>query len=86
MNDLSQAPFMAAFKVRKTRTIVDVDPDAVAERKRNETHSEYGVWQQAIFKVGDNCRQDVLALQVIGMFKNIFQSVDLHERSLTADL
>ena len=59
---LSQAPFMATFKVRKTRTIVDVDPDAVAERQGNETHSEYDVRQQAIFKVGDDCRQDVFAL------------------------
>ena len=68
---------MVTFKVRETRTIVDVDPDVVAERLGNETPSEYDVWQPVIFEVGDDCRRDVLALQVVAMFKNIFQSVGL---------
>ena len=70
----AKAPFMATFKVRKTKTIVVEDNDMMVSE---ESTQEYDAWQAAIFKVGDDCRQDVLALQVIAMFKNIFSSVGL---------
>ncbi|KAI0362486.1 atypical/PIKK/PI4K protein kinase [Trametes cingulata] len=74
----AKAPFMATFKVRKERVVVRTNSEnVIAAEGGNEETEEYDIWQQAIFKVGDDCRQDVLALQVIAMFKNIFTSVGL---------
>jgi phosphatidylinositol 4-kinase A len=73
-----QAPFMATFKVRKQLVIIDDDPDSLITRDGGEERrTEQDVWIQAIFKVGDDCRQDVLALQLIAMFKDIFTGVGL---------
>lgn len=70
-----QAPFMATFKVQKEKLELDTANPEGDESQM--TKKKYDVWQGAIFKVGDDCRQDVLALQVIAMFKNVFNQVGL---------
>ena len=66
---LFKAPFMAKFKVRKERKLFDDDdPDSDVQARVSSVE----VWLSAIFKVGDDCRQDMLALQLIAQFKNVF--------------
>lgn len=67
----AKAPYMATFRIRKTRKVPGTENGG---EPREET---YEVWQSAIFKVGDDCRQDVLALQMIAAFRSIFANVGL---------
>lgn len=75
----AKAPFMATFRISKA-----LDSEEVVENVRLPTRNgkpgkaqSYEVWQSAIFKVGDDCRQDVLALQLIAAFRGIFNDVGL---------
>lgn len=72
----AKAPYMATFRIRKE----EAEDAAEQQLSRNGDVFKprtYEVWQSAIFKVGDDCRQDVLALQLIATFRGIFNSVGL---------
>jgi len=76
----AKAPYMATFRVRKEKGAIDGNDEslvhAIQDVDNTSTHT-YEIWQSAIFKVGDDCRQDVLALQMISAFRGIFHSVGL---------
>ncbi|SCU90320.1 LANO_0D08328g1_1 [Lachancea nothofagi CBS 11611] len=62
----AKAPFMATFKIEKTIQEVETEEPQKVEK-----------WQAAIFKVGDDCRQDVLALQLVSLFRTIWSCIGL---------
>lgn len=65
----AKAPFMATFKIKKD--IEDVNEYG------EKVYLPIEKWQSAIFKVGDDCRQDVLALQLISVFRSIWNNAGL---------
>ncbi|KAL1922497.1 uncharacterized protein VTP21DRAFT_10036 [Calcarisporiella thermophila] len=74
----AKAPFLATFKIRKTKEDSDAVRAAIIKgQPAEQTQHTVDVWQSAIFKVGDDCRQDVLALQLIAIFKNIYADAGL---------
>ncbi|POS86984.1 hypothetical protein EPUL_000981 [Erysiphe pulchra] len=76
----AKAPYMATFRIKKSVGIRE-ESDGMSEDIDNQEdllhESSIEIWQSAIFKVGDDCRQDVLALQMIAAFRGIFQNVGL---------
>ena len=90
MQSAAKAPFLARFKVRKG-TVSEVEQLALSyyqehSKEKNKLENELRslsrvegdlCWKAAIFKVGDDVRQDMLALQLMQLMKNICDSLNI---------
>ena len=79
MQSAAKAPFLARFKVQRfgMKELEKLALLMPSDRNMGFNNMVPEYWQAAIFKVGDDVRQDMLALQVISIFKNVFQKVGL---------
>lgn len=63
MQSAAKAPFLARFKVLRCG-LNELEQRGMNNKEANDYNQDDLVWQAAIFKVGDDVRQDMLALQV----------------------
>ncbi|VDO94030.1 unnamed protein product [Soboliphyme baturini] len=79
LQSAAKAPFLVRFEVKHC-SIAEIEDLGMSEKKQqNVEKKEEPVleWQAAIFKVGDDVRQDMLALQIMELCKKIYESVEL---------
>ncbi|KAI6649229.1 hypothetical protein LOD99_11596 [Oopsacas minuta] len=78
MQSAEKAPFRAQFKVKKFN-LEDLESmnqsNSLLQQIKQDSDSIY--WQSCIFKVGDDIRQDMLALQIMSLFKNVLEKAGL---------
>ncbi|CAF4288215.1 unnamed protein product, partial [Rotaria sordida] len=75
MQSAAKAPYRATFRVQ-TVGIEQVERCAHSNSELMKDFSNQ-YYQMAIFKVGDDVRQDILALQLMRLFQNIFEQEGL---------
>ena len=80
MQSAEKAPFRAKFKVKKFN-LEDLESinqsDSLLQSITQDTGKEEIFWQACIFKVGDDIRQDMLALQIMTLFKDVLERAGL---------
>ena len=82
MQSAEKAPFRAKFKVKKFN-LEDVESinqsDSLLRQisQQSVANENNTFWQSCIFKVGDDVRQDMLALQIMTLFKEVLETADL---------
>lgn len=79
LQSAAKAPFLARFQVIHCGQ-EQLETFAMTENNQDKNYIKTlgpCKWQAAIFKVGDDVRQDMLALQIIDLFKQVFKKVGL---------
>ncbi|CAI2348814.1 unnamed protein product [Caenorhabditis sp. 36 PRJEB53466] len=91
MQSAAKAPFLARFRVKRcgVRELERIGLQAQSENGRTvecdleelkKAQDSRVCWQAAIFKVGDDVRQDMLALQLMQLMKNVWAGLGLPVR------
>lgn len=84
LQSAAKAPILVTFECHPRDEEVQVEEEEMQVSEGNAVivHRKKVVWnttfqRSCIFKEGDDIRQDMLAIQIIDLFKKIFRSVDL---------
>uniref|UniRef100_A0A8R1DKX0 1-phosphatidylinositol 4-kinase n=1 Tax=Caenorhabditis japonica TaxID=281687 RepID=A0A8R1DKX0_CAEJA len=94
MQSAAKAPFLARFRVKRcgVRELERIGLQAQSENEKRSKSRDCNLeelkkvqdsrvcWQAAIFKVGDDVRQDMLALQLMQLMKNVWAGLGLPVR------
>lgn len=92
MQSAAKAPFLARFRVKRcgVRELEHIGLQAQSEKEEKSSEADLDnlrkvqdsrvCWQAAIFKVGDDVRQDMLALQLMQLMKNVWAGLGLPVR------
>uniref|UniRef100_A0A915IQ31 1-phosphatidylinositol 4-kinase n=1 Tax=Romanomermis culicivorax TaxID=13658 RepID=A0A915IQ31_ROMCU len=81
LQSAAKAPFLARFKVKicgvQGLEDLGLTTEDLTDVNAGQSNSCDLLWQAAIFKVGDDVRQDMLALQMMKLMRNIYQAAGL---------